>query len=138
MRRKRTRRNRYADALPEVSLTPLIDTALTLLIIFMLTAPMMHNSLKVRLPHGSIKEAGNDAERIVVEVDANGQISVNGQRVARNQLPDALRDWVKKLGVSVVFVHGDRSVDYGAVIEVVDRIKHVEGVDHVALATAVA
>ena len=50
-------RRRQMVSMKEISLTPLIDTALTLLIIFMITAPMMQNSIKVQLPKGKAKEA---------------------------------------------------------------------------------
>ncbi|MCK5632116.1 biopolymer transporter ExbD [bacterium] len=54
---RRLKKTRLSKA--ELTLTPMIDTALTLLIIFMITAPMMRNAIKVTLPDGSAKEAGN-------------------------------------------------------------------------------
>ena len=59
--KKRTRR----FSTPEISLTPLIDTALTLLVIFMITAPMIHNGIKVDLPQGNSKEVGSQQELVV-------------------------------------------------------------------------
>ena len=52
--RSRGRRRRL-QAMNDVSLTPLIDTALTLLIIFMVATPMMRNSIRVTLPSGQAK-----------------------------------------------------------------------------------
>ena len=53
----------------EITLTPLIDTALTLLIIFMVTTPMIQNSIKIDLPKGAAQEAGKEQQEIVVSID---------------------------------------------------------------------
>ena len=52
------RRSRRSSSMgiPEITLTPLIDTALTLLIIFMVTSPMINNGIKVDLPQGKVQE----------------------------------------------------------------------------------
>ena len=56
-RRKRKKTASHLD----VNLTPLIDMALTLLIIFMVTTPMMQNSIRINLPKGHAKEGGTQA-----------------------------------------------------------------------------
>ena len=58
------RRRKKAVAINDIPLTPLIDTALTLLIIFMVTTPMMQNAIKVTLPEGQAKEAEVKSTRI--------------------------------------------------------------------------
>ena len=55
----KTRLRREPLRLPEITLVPLIDTVLTLLIIFMLTAPMMRMSLKVDLPDSKTAQTTN-------------------------------------------------------------------------------
>ena len=61
IRKRKTRRFH----MPEISLTPLIDTALTLLVIFMVTAPMIQHGIKVDLPHGAAKEVSGQQELVV-------------------------------------------------------------------------
>ena len=56
MTRYNRRKRRASVLMQEISLTPLIDMALTLLIIFMVTAPMLNNAIKVELPKGQAKE----------------------------------------------------------------------------------
>ena len=68
--RNRKRRGRRLQ-MPEVSLTPLIDTALTLLVIFMITAPMVQYGIKVDLPQGKSKEVATQQE-LVVSIHRNG------------------------------------------------------------------
>ena len=52
----RRKSRRAAKHMPEISLTPLIDTALVLLVIFMVATPIMKNSLTIDLPKGHMKE----------------------------------------------------------------------------------
>lgn len=135
-RKRKQRRGRRQLAMPEISLTPLIDTALTLLIIFMLTSPMMDNAIKINLPQGKAQEAANTNQELIVYIDKDGNLFFNGQAVNTKQV---LIDQIKKIvGLQkdrTVFVKADINVNYGNVIEIVDHIKVVGGVQYVALAT---
>lgn len=121
---------------PNVVLTPLIDTALTLLIIFMVATPMMKNGIKISLPEGSSKEAsaGNKQE-LVVYVDAQERIFLDDKKLALDALITELKTRVGGNKERTVFVKADKTVAYGTVIKVVDQIKVVGGIDYVALAT---
>lgn len=133
--RKLKRRRRSVPSMPEISLTPLIDTALTLLIIFMITAPMMHNAIKVDLPSGKAKEDANVQQDLIVYVDSKGTLFFNGVPYNENILIAQLKQAVGKAESKVVYVKGDRAVNYGTVLELVDKIKVVGGIKYVALAT---
>lgn len=128
------RRNRTTSA--EISLTPLIDTALTLLIIFMIATPMMHNSIKINLPEGKARESGASQEELVVSLSENGAIFFNGLPVSAENLVPTVQHAVKSQKIEKpVFVRADSSVHYGKVIQVVDQLKMVGGIEYVALAT---
>jgi biopolymer transport protein ExbD len=134
----RRRRRRASTTMPEITLTPLIDTALTLLIIFMVTSPMMHNAIKVDLPKGNAKEAQGIPEELVVHIDKEKTIFLNGKAITQTQL---LAELKKKIGAQknkTIFVKGDKNVNYGHVLELVDQVKGIEGVERVALATQAA
>ena len=122
--------------LMDISLTPLIDTALTLLIIFMVATPMMQNAIRVTLPKGKAQEAGATQQEIVVYVDEHGTIFFDGNRVAFEQLVEVLKKNLAGKFDQTVFVKADQRASYGKVIELVDTIKVVGGVTYVALATA--
>ncbi len=131
-----TRRRRRALATPELNLTPLIDTCLTLLVIFMVTAPLVNNAIKVNLPRGNAKEDAGTQQELVVYVDEKKNLFFNGkQAVNRSQLISDLRANVGKNKDRTVFVKADTAVPYGSVIELVDEIKVVGGISYVALAT---
>jgi len=121
--------------LTDISLTPLIDTALTLLIIFMIATPMMHNAIRVTLPKGSAQEAGTAQQELVVYVDAQGAYFFNNEKMTLAEIVSALKGAVKDQKEQTVFVKADAQASYGAVIELVDTVKVVGGLKHVALAT---
>lgn len=132
----RTGRRRARKTIAEISLTPLIDTALTLLIIFMVTAPIMNNSIRVTLPKGQSREDAGAKQEMIVTIDKQGSLFFNGQSVPAS---DALIALIKKQATgdadSTVFVQADETVSYGKVLELVDNIKVVGGISYVALAT---
>lgn len=133
---RKLRKRRVGLAKAELSLTPLIDTALTLLIIFMITAPMMHrNAIKVTLPEGTAKEAENTKQELIVYIDGKEKIYFNEKEMTLDSLIPEIREHIGTSNQQTVFVRADKSVQYGKVINIVDRIKVVGGVSYVALAT---
>jgi len=137
MRHNRFRRQRKPIVLPEVSLTPLIDTALTLLIIFMITTPMMNNTIKVDLPssHVDETESRQDHEETIVYVDKKNKFYLNGKEMDLPIIVNSLRKMAELKKIEMVFVKADQAVEYGKVIDVVDTIKTAGGIKYVALAT---
>lgn len=120
----------------DISLTPLIDTALTLLIIFMVATPMMQNAIRVTLPKGKVQEATATQQEIVVYVDQKGTLFLDGKELVLDQLIQALKNMMTSMTDQTVFVKADQGASYGLVIELIDKIKVVGGVKYVALATA--
>jgi len=133
--RRRLRRRTTRTLLTDIPLTPLIDTALTLLIIFMVTTPMLNNAIKVDLPQGNAQEASSVQQELVVYVDKNEKIYFNGSPVKMEQLLTDVQKAVASHKNQVVFVKADQGVRYGYVLDIVDQIKFVENVQSVALAT---
>ena len=136
LKRIRHSRNKLTNSF-EIPLTPLIDTALTLLIIFMVTTHMLNheNSIKVDLPKGKIKESENVTQEVVVSVDKNSKLFLNDVSIKELSLLDSLKKAVVGTNQKAIFVKADRTVSYGQVLELVDKIKSVDGIDYVALAT---
>lgn len=136
---RRSKRVRRAPAIGELPLTPLIDTAFTLLIIFMVTAPMMQNSLKIDLPKtGKVTNSADANRRLMVSIDGSGKVFIDEQPVANNRLAHELAKKVANLPDKTVLVKADKSLTYDRVIQVIDQVGGVEGVHHVALATEFA
>ena len=139
----RSRPRRRPLAIPEISLTPLIDTALTLLIIFMITAPMMRTTIKVDLPDAKTAETTKvEDQSLTVEIDANGVAHFGGKSfdLSKNKKQDlqALKETISQKVTktnNTVFLFADKSLRYERIIKLFDIINAIDGVQHVALVT---
>ena len=141
MNRVRYRRyqNRRTFAVPEVSLTPLIDMALTLLIIFMVTTPMLNDAIKVDLPKSTSKESGNEPQQLVVSIDQEGHIFFNDSAVSLKTLGITIKEYLASNSTAEkknvwLRVHGDTTT-FSKFTEIYDEIKFIPGVEHVMIAT---
>ncbi len=129
------RRRKIALPQPEITLTALIDTAFTLLIIFMVTTPLMQNSLKISLPETKNTSKTNlAADNVLISVDKNKLFFVNDHKVTEANLAQAVTKALAKSKDKIVIVQGDKDVVYKDIIRVVDLINGVPGIKHVALA----
>jgi biopolymer transport protein TolR len=130
----KTRRRARTHGMPEISLTPLIDTALVLLVIFIISTPMMHNSLKVNLPKGHMQEEQTGAQQdLVISVDAHKTVMLNGKELSLEELIPELERIIGTQKDQKVFIHCDRELPYGFVYKIADSIKYLAGVEHVVL-----
>lgn len=108
----------------EINVVPYIDVMLVLLIIFMITAPMLTQGVKVDLPTAQSAPLDNkeDDETLIVSIDSAGLYFIErGQDKPESIEPNAIREYVSKVlnqspGTQVL-VRGDRAINYGVVIE---------------------
>ncbi len=133
----RRSKGRKKLAMPEVNLTPLIDTALTLLVIFMVATPMLHNSVSIDLPKSVAKDSsGPKVEDLTIYIDKSERFYVNDKKMESEQVINHLKKITGNSKQSnTVFVKADTSVRHGTVCEFVDKLKHLSGVKNVALVT---
>jgi biopolymer transport protein ExbD len=131
MKAKRIKRRRFA--MPEITLTPLIDTALTLLVIFIVTAPMVQHGIKVDLPQGRSKEVSATQE-LIITLNKDGKLYFNSYPVELSNLIQTVQQALEGRPETPVYVRADESVAYGKVIEIVDSLKQA-GVKYVAMST---
>jgi biopolymer transport protein TolR len=126
------RRHSRRFGAPEVSLTPLIDTSLTLLVIFMITAPVM-NGIKVDLAEADSKEVGMQQE-LVITLNKDGNLFFNSFPVRMSTLVDSVKGAMNGRDDLPVYIRGDKDVSYGTVIKIVDTLK-LAGIKYVAMST---
>jgi len=138
----RSRPRRRPLEFPEVSLTPLIDTALTLLIIFMITAPMMRMTIKVDLPDSKTSQTTKvEDQNLTVEMDSAGIVHFGGKSYnLKHQKRDlqALKEAVSRRVTrqnNTIFLFADKSLRYERIVHLFDVINAIDGVQHVALVT---
>lgn len=126
----------------EINVVPYIDVMLVLLVIFMVTAPMLTEGIQVELPQTFAKTMAKDQEEpVVVSVDAKGQYYINiGDNTDKPLSTEALITRVAAVmrhrPGQGVYIKGDKSVNYGAVVTIMAQLQKV-GVDRVGLMTEI-
>ncbi len=128
--RRRLKRSLYTD----VNVTPLVDVMLVLLVIFILVAPILSQGIDVKLPEAS-SGTSEPEEGLHVTLGADGQVFFDGKPILPQQIDDALRKRAAKNRELPVIVEGDSRIDYGVVMDVLDRAR-VAGLTRVSLSTA--
>ncbi len=110
--------------LSELNVTPLIDLAFTLMIIFMITAPLIEQSMQLDLPQSKTNSTPPDPDAIAqVEVSASGEIRLNGQPVSLAVLEASLVEAVRQRPETVVALRADASLRYQQIVAIFDAVK---------------
>ncbi|MGD8697703.1 MAG: biopolymer transporter ExbD [Gemmatimonadales bacterium] len=115
----------------DINLINLVDVAFTLLVIFMITAPILQGGVEVQIPQAEVAPLPA-SEAIVVSVDREGAIYIDDAQVTLDEFKAAIRDvWTQK-GTPAVYVQGDENANYGIVLQVIAALKAAE-IDAVGL-----
>jgi biopolymer transport protein TolR len=123
------------DHLADINVTPLVDVMLVLLIIFMVTAPMLHQGISVALPKTATTNIQSQLEDpIVLSISRDGLYYINETPVARGLLRDRLRAILRGRKEKAVLLKADRGLSYGTVIETLDLLNRM-GIESLGLVT---
>lgn len=123
MARQFHRKNRL-DALTEINVTPLIDLAFALLIIFMITTPLLEQTIEVALPLESSKAQSSRPDDFQsISIDSRGAFYWGDREVSSLQLGDLLDTLSADAAPPVLNIRADSMLPYQRVIEVIDMIK---------------
>jgi biopolymer transport protein TolR len=95
---------------------------LVLLIIFMITAPMMTVGVQVDLPNTSAAQINDGQDPIIVSIDAKGSIYIQDAAVDKDKIVEKLSSIIKSNNDTVVYVRGDRTLQYEVVMNVMSMI----------------
>jgi len=107
----------------EINVVPYIDVMLVLLVIFMITAPLLTQGVKVNLVEADAKPVESDAKRpLVVSVEADGTLSITydddrSQQVDEQELLQKSASIIKNNPGIPVLVKGDKAVVYDRVVQ---------------------
>lgn len=116
MTRRKSRR-----MMNQINVVPYIDVMLVLLVIFMVTAPMTNPGV-VELPKVG-QALKQPTAPLVLSVKADKRIELDGKLMARDELLFAVKSQLEKDPQRSVVIAGDKSVNYGEVIEIMDLMK---------------
>jgi len=111
----------------EINVTSLVDIAFTLLIIFIITAPILQGGVEVDIPEGAVAPLESVNDPVIVSIDQAGVVYVEDQPVSMTDLGAVLTRVVDGREASV-FVRADSTVSYGPVLQAIAEINQVDGV----------
>ena len=121
--------------LADINVTPLVDVMLVLLIIFMITAPMLHQGIEVALPQADAESLPMRVDDpLVLSINLDGLVYVQSDPVHPSQLVERLLPLLESRAEKAVFLKGDRELAYGKVVEVLD-ILHRGGITQIGMVT---
>ncbi|MEM6455180.1 MAG: ExbD/TolR family protein [Acidobacteriota bacterium] len=122
--------------LADINVTPMVDVMLVLLIIFMVTAPMLHPGIQVDLPEAASAETMKMAidDPLVLSIKADGLVYVRDEPVHPSQLVERLLPILSRRDDRQVFLKADTALPYGQFIAVVDAL-HQGDIREIGLVT---
>ncbi len=121
----------------EINVTPLVDVMLVLLTIFMITAPFILQSVKVKLPETSTVAALKPAQALVVSVQPDGKAFLGRDAIELPALESRLKAELEKTPDVTVQLRADAGVPYGRITEVMASVSRA-GVAKLSFVTASA
>ncbi|MET0852671.1 MAG: biopolymer transporter ExbD [Candidatus Rokuibacteriota bacterium] len=124
---------RIGPTLSEINIIPLVDVILVLLLIFMLTAPLMHRGIDVNLPKSTGRPTATE-ERLVLTLTKDQTVFLNDKPVPMSGLDGRLRETMKDRTDKTLYLKADQALQYGFVVETMDRIRRA-GVEKLGMVT---
>jgi biopolymer transport protein TolR len=122
------RRRSSTGGLPssaEINMTSLIDVAFTLLVIFIITAPILQSNVELVVPRAQAEPIAR-SDGVIVSVNLDGKIFIGDAETAWEQFESALPDVVQKEHARSVFLRADEGVPYGRVLQVLGAMKALD------------
>jgi biopolymer transport protein TolR len=119
--RARNGNGRYRP-MSEINVTPLVDVMLVLLVVFMITAPLLTVGVPVDLPQTAAPPINEPKEPLTISVNREGEIFIQNADVPIDGLVEKLQAVTGGDPDSVLYVRGDKDINYGRVLEVMSLV----------------
>jgi|SRR5579863_4673419 len=131
------KRRRRRPVMSEINVTPFVDVMLVLLIVFMVSAPLLTVGVPIDLPQSQAKALQQDNEPLTISVNVSGQVFLQDKQIGLDDLLPKLKAIIDARHGDLnelIYVRGDKKVDYGTMMRVMGRISGA-GYHRVALVT---
>jgi biopolymer transport protein TolR len=125
--RRRAGHSKRGDLPPnaEINITSLIDVAFTLLVIFIITAPVLQGGVEVRLPRAQVQPVTAQDSPFIVSVVEDGTVMVGETPVSPGEFSEAFPQLFRVASPGAVYVRGDSLAIYGRMLPVIATIFQV-------------
>jgi biopolymer transport protein TolR len=132
-------KRRRRPVMSEINVTPFVDVMLVLLIVFMVSAPLLTVGVPIELPQSQAKALEQNNEPLTISVNLTGQIFLQNSEITADDLVPKLKAIIDARhgnAGEMIYVRGDKKVDYGTMMRVMGRLS-AAGYHRVALVTEV-
>jgi biopolymer transport protein TolR len=118
----------------EINVTPMVDVMLVLLIIFMVTAPLIQQGVKVNLPETKAAPVESNEKKLVLSIDTSHRVFLGEVEVPIDDLEEKLKSNAKAQADKEVYLHADKEIPYGVVVDVMAAAQRA-GISNVGMIT---
>ena len=133
MRRYSQRQN--LSTLSEINITPLLDLAFVLLIIFMITTPLLESSVNLVIPSSAVKNPPINTSRVqTISIDRNDTIQFNNEAMGLETLTTRLARLKQTSPDAAIVIRPDRDLPVQKLIGVMDTLQRA-GITRMGIAT---
>lgn len=124
-------------AISEINVTPLVDVMLVLLVIFMITAPLMLNGIKLELPKTKeVNPMNLTTQQVVLSLTLSGELFLGKDKVLKDEVLGLVKERFKEAGSEVLYLRADYGIRYGSVAKLMSFLKS-SGITNIALVTEI-
>ena len=132
---KRFSNRHNLTTLSEINITPLLDLAFVLLIIFIITTPLIENSVNLVIPSSGVANAPvNPSEVQTVSIDRNATIQLNNKQIDSEALVIRLSELKRANPDVAVVIRPDRDLPVQKLVGVMDALQRAD-ISKVGIAT---
>lgn len=113
-----------SEIVAEINMTPLIDVMLVLLIVFMVSSTAaLESGMDIELPKTALTNEKKEAEILVISLGKDGNVAVQGKKVAAADITRKIASELKTLKTDSVILEGDTGANLGRAVELMDMAK---------------
>jgi biopolymer transport protein ExbD len=112
------------EVMSEINVTPLVDVMLVLLVVFLVTAPLLTNTIRVNLPETSKTSAttADQKKSVNISIDVAGKVYIDRREVGLPRLEPELKSLHASYRDLIVHLNADRAVSYGVVAKAMTAV----------------
>ena len=126
-----------SKSMSDINVTPLVDVMLVLLVIFMITAPLMLNGIKLELPKTKeVNPLNLTTSQVVLSYTPAGDLYLGKSKVLESEVIKEIQGEFNKNKTQTLFLRADFSVKYGKVASLMSFLKR-NGITQIALVTEI-
>ena len=117
------KKNKDRGLIQDLNITNLVDVALTILVVFIITAPMMTPGIDVSLPKTDAS-LPHDEEGVTVTIKGDKALFIEDEKIDFRKFESRLKDILKDKPPGItVYLRSDKKIDYGFVVEIVGKMR---------------